>query len=369
MRNKKIHWVVPRYHTNMIPWVKALQEAGATVSMDVLIQGKTEDHSLIQPVIWEEGSFSRKLNFLKKNDGVNKPFVFPNVRAYLRYLKKLNPDVVVLRDPSRYFSRMVMLFSLVLSFKLVLYNQAPLFRRTNILRRLMVHVINVLFRAKWITPVMGNQHKGFKPLPRHYFVPFAADWIGRKQNYHRDTWRILGIGKFERRKEQLTLLKALIRLTGDIPHWHLTWVGELSNEQHQVWYEEIMRFIHENKLHNKVTLVTNQPPFVMSTFYTNADVMVLPSRNEPASISVIEALGHGLPVICSHENGTACYIVDGSNGAVFKAGDEELLALALGKIHAKLKNLHAEFEKEIAETSQKMIDPKLFLAQFSKIIR
>ena len=54
---------------------------------------------------------------------------------------------------------------------------------------------------------------------------------------------------------------------------------------------------------------------------------------------------------------------------VFAGSAEELLALALRKIHAKLKNLHAEFEKEIAETSQKMIDPKLFLAQFSKIIR
>lgn len=352
----------------MVPWVKALQEAGATVSMDVLVHGKTEDHSLLQPVLWEEGRFSCMLNALKKNKGVNKPYVFPNIIEYWRYLKQLNPDVVVVRDPSRYFSRLVMLLSLVMPFRLVLYNQAPLFRKTSIFRRWMVHVINVFFKANWMTPVMGLQDHGFKPLPRHYFVPFAAEWVGRQQKQREGTWKILGIGKFERRKEQLTLLKALVRLSGSIPHWHLTWVGELSNEQHQAWYEEIVRFIHDNKIHNKVELVTNQPPSDMASFYTPADVMVLPSRNEPASVSVIEALAHGLPVICSHENGTACYLVNGYNGAVFKAGDEIALASALENILIKLSNAHADFNKKIAETSQKMIDYKLFLAQFSKVV-
>jgi glycosyltransferase involved in cell wall biosynthesis len=352
----------------MIPWVKALQEAGAKVSMDVLVQGKTEDHSLLQPVHWDEGRFSRVLSTFKKSKGVNKPYVFPNVLPYWRYLKQLNPDIVVVRDPSRYFSRLVMLFSLFLPFRLVLYNQAPLLRSTSIHRRLMVRIINFCFRANWMTPVMGDQFKGFKPLPGHYFVPFAAEWIGRQPKHREETWKILGIGKFERRKEQLTLLKALVRLNSIIPNWHLTWVGELSNESHQAWYEEIVRFIDENKLFEKVKFVTNQPPSDMSVFYSLADVMVLPSRNEPASVSVIEALAHGLPVICSHENGTACYIIEGKNGAVFKAGDEESLVAALEKIYAKLNQHPTDFQKEIADTSQEMINPKLFLAQFSKLI-
>ena len=38
-------------------------------------------------------------------------------------------------------------------------------------------------------------------------------------------------------------------------------------------------------------------------------------------MSVLEAMAHSLPVICSDSNGTQCYIRPGENGYVFGTDD------------------------------------------------
>ena len=51
----------------------------------------------------------------------------------------------------------------------------------------------------------------------------------------------------------------------------------------------------------------------------------MPSIEEAASISQIEAMAHGLPVICSDDNGTAHYVKHGVNGFVVKADKESMI--------------------------------------------
>ena len=57
----------------------------------------------------------------------------------------------------------------------------------------------------------------------------------------------------------------------------------------------------------------------MSTRRTTSSF--LPSSDEPAAVSHLEAMSHSLPVICSDSNGTRCYIRQGENGYVFRTGD------------------------------------------------
>jgi glycosyltransferase involved in cell wall biosynthesis len=42
-------------------------------------------------------------------------------------------------------------------------------------------------------------------------------------------------------------------------------------------------------------------------------------------VSNLEAMAHGLPVICSDTNGTACYTRPGLDGFLFRDNDEESL--------------------------------------------
>jgi glycosyltransferase involved in cell wall biosynthesis len=67
----------------------------------------------------------------------------------------------------------------------------------------------------------------------------------------------------------------------------------------------------------------------MKEQYHWADLYVLPSANEPAAVSILEAMSFGLPVICSDQNGTKCYVVEGGNGFVFRSGDVQSLSSIL----------------------------------------
>ncbi len=63
--------------------------------------------------------------------------------------------------------------------------------------------------------------------------------------------------------------------------------------------------------------------------YAAADVFVLPSREEPFGVVVMEAMAAGMPVVVSDRVGCASDLVDPSCGAVFPAGDVEQLAAAM----------------------------------------
>ena len=49
----------------------------------------------------------------------------------------------------------------------------------------------------------------------------------------------------------------------------------------------------------------------------------MPSINEPASISVLESLGQGTPVICGNNNGTNFYIKNKYNGFIFDQNNKK----------------------------------------------
>ena len=43
-------------------------------------------------------------------------------------------------------------------------------------------------------------------------------------------------------------------------------------------------------------------------YYRNHHLFLLPAANEPASISLLEAIGYSMPVICSDTCGTQFYV-------------------------------------------------------------
>ena len=61
----------------------------------------------------------------------------------------------------------------------------------------------------------------------------------------------------------------------------------------------------------------------MEEEYLRADLFVIPSTREMASISQIEAMSYSLPVICSDSNGSACYVEHGVTGYLFRDCDKE----------------------------------------------
>ena len=68
-------------------------------------------------------------------------------------------------------------------------------------------------------------------------------------------------------------------------------------------------------------------------FYREADFFVLPTRHDPCSLVVLEALAMGVPVISTVFNGACEIMRDGREGFVLKdPGDVALLAVAMSKL-------------------------------------
>ncbi len=73
-----------------------------------------------------------------------------------------------------------------------------------------------------------------------------------------------------------------------------------------------------------------QAPEDLPQLFSQADVMVLPSRHDGWGVVVNQALGAGLALICSDAVGAAHDLIeDGVNGVTFRSGDGESLVAAM----------------------------------------
>lgn len=166
-------------------------------------------------------------------------------------------------------------------------------------------------------------------------MPFVAE-PGRapeeRTYFADDAIHILCIGKYEIRKHHLLLLQAVEeliaehkagatdkRIFGEIK---LTLIGEATNHFQKEYCEQVRRYVSEHHMEDIVTVKTNVPRDRMEAEYLAADVYVIPSTREMASVSQLEAMSYSLPVICSDTNGTACYVEDGVTGYQFKDCDQ-----------------------------------------------
>jgi glycosyltransferase involved in cell wall biosynthesis len=312
----RILFVAPRYHTNQLPFVRVLLERGHEVVFDVVRIGASEDHSLVRPNLMQTALGGR--------------FRLGKLLGYRRRLKILEPDVVVVKglpDPlSRPFAATAAISARLAGIPVVFYTQTPVHRPYSTRRDLTQRFLMGAFAATRYSPVEGDPRHRRVHRDYHY-LPFAADVpIVDKSTWYRDGFvDILTIGKFVERKNHLLMIRAFseVRQTLDL---RLTIVGEVSSPSHEQHHAEVMEAIRANGIADSVTVMTNLGHGELLRTYAHHDLFVLPSRSEPAAVSILEAMACGLPVICSSTNGTRCYIEPGRNGLIFTSDDQRDLA-------------------------------------------
>ncbi|RLI95794.1 MAG: hypothetical protein DRO99_05355 [Candidatus Aenigmatarchaeota archaeon] len=82
-------------------------------------------------------------------------------------------------------------------------------------------------------------------------------------------------------------------------------------------------------------------------YYASADIFVTASTVETEGIVLLEAMASGVPAVGA-DSGAIPEIIDGSNGALFKAGDPESMADAILKISGKRR----EFARNALQSSK-----------------
>ena len=338
----KFLYVAPRYHTNQMDIMKGLTENGHEVRFISHYAAIIEDYSCVTPVVLGYSRLYKIIDFLyvrviHRKDPTAIVFKiqhgFPPLRLLKRMICDFAPELVILRERSVY-SMAAYRICKKKGYPCILYNQNPLWSepaRTDLRHRLVDHMTPALR----MTPVMGEKKPGMTVKENDYFVPFVVNPQRAPEErtyFEGGRIHILCIGKYEIRKHHLELLRAAKQLR-DKYEIHVTLVGEATNRFQKEYCERVKDYVREHRMESLVTVKTNVPKRDMEREYLAADLYVIPSTLEMASVSQLEAMSYSLPVICSDKNGTACYVENGVTGFWFRDCDEADL---LSKLDAML---------------------------------
>lgn len=323
----KFLFIAPRYHTNQIGIIRNLMKKKHKVFFNSLYKGRIEDHSLLKPFYLPQSNLSKIIEFLLKTK-FTKIFFFPKIYQCFKTYKKIKPDIAIIRFYGRintYLSALILKF---LGTKIIFYEQAPNdfshLKEKKIklfLKILELKLQSFIFDSKWMTPLKKNNFF-FKNT---FFLPFIVDVKKRKKS--KKNFKILIISKFQKRKSIYFALKSLSFLSKKYK-FKVTIIGEVSTREHREYYLKCKNFINQNDLRNVVKLITNLKHDRIYDYYKNHHLFLLPAANEPASVSLLEAIGYSMPVICSDTCGTQFYVTK-KFGKIFKSNQIKSLTNAI----------------------------------------
>ncbi len=198
-------------------------------------------------------------------------------------------------------------------------------------------------RTKAAAARLGTNTKKFKPAPSKEKAKTAAG-ISPKT-------KVIGYcGRIAREKGIPTLLKAFIKVNKEDPETMLLIVGSGVKD-----VEDMLR-------KSKNVIVTGSTDNVVP-YLQAMDVYVLPSLTETTSISTLEAMSCGNPVIVTPVGYAQKYVKEGRNGMFFPKGNADALAK---KIKILLGN--EKMRKEMGAEARKTVEKDFRWADTAKAI-
>lgn len=339
----KVLYMSHRYHTNQTTIMKGWIENGHEVKFISQYAGKVEDYAYVKPDIIGYSKLFKILdylyvNLLKKNDpsaiDMKLKCGIPPMIKLAKYIKTFRPDVAILRERSMYT---ICINAVCKHYKIptILYNQTPAWEEPN--EKDGAHKLVWKLTPKYrITPVdvVGIDYTGLVRDETAYLAPFLMEpqVSPEEKTYFADDYiNVFCIGKYQKRKNLQMMIEAVEEL---LPKYRLRLViaGEMSNRFHKEYYQKVSSYVEKHKLENAVTLLTNLDRKAVEKEYKKADIFVLPSTDEPAAVSHLEAMAYSLPAISGSNNGTANYIKNGITGYVFDDNNKEDLKKKMEKI-------------------------------------
>ncbi len=331
--NMKVLYMSHRYHTNQNTIMKGWKENGHEICFISQFAGKIEDYTYVKPIVLGYGALFRAFDwfyinvlFRKKSNAIDMKLKcgWPPIRKMVKIIREFQPDVAIIRERSIYSICMTAICRYY-HIPTILYNLSPVwdFKFKDDLAHKLVWKLTPKYR---MTPVdvVGISYDGKKKDENSFWAPFLMEpqlSYNERKYFQNDRINLFCIGKYQERKNLWMMVYAVERLGKKYP-LHLTITGELSNHFHQEYYDKITGYVKEHGMENQVSFYTNLNKKRVMEEYANADLYVIPSTGEPASITVIEGMAFSIPVISGSDNGSANYIENGKTGYVFEDCDQ-----------------------------------------------
>ncbi len=370
----KFLFAAHRFHTNLYYRAKVLRDAEHEVKVVVLYKGKSEFYKNIHIQQVNLSSFSKALikiiYFFKKThlkSNLELRLQSPG-KEFKQILKSYKPDVILLKAYQNALALKTLIIAKKYGIKVLMLTQTPYdhIKSSKFLFKLNIKLFRFLKVYAYITPIKINyevfRNAGIKNV---YYLPFV--FPPQKINFeqkNKDVIKILSVGKFQKRKDQMLLLKVFSQLSKESYNIKLCLIGEVANSK---YIKSLQNFIEENQLSEDVCIKTNMPYDKITGEYKKYDVFVLPAYNEPAAYSPVEAFANGLPVICSDDNGTKCYIEEGKNGYIFEAKNMNDLKEKIKLLISEKETLR-EMQKNALYSAKENHNPEDFADKILRIL-
>ncbi|MTJ11424.1 glycosyltransferase family 4 protein [Anabaena sp. UHCC 0187] len=190
------------------------------------------------------------------------------------------------------------------------------------LQKYLASVLNNCYGIAAIgTQAQQDYQQRFRDKPI-FNIPYYCDLTPFSQNLPqrpRNPVTILFCGQMIARKGVDILLQAFNNLIQSGYNANLLLVGREAE------LPQLLEKLPE-QTRQKIEYAGFQPPENLPKFFHQADLFVLPSRYDGWGVVVNQAIGAGLPVICSDGVGSAYDLINrGENGDLFPIGDTQAL--------------------------------------------
>lgn len=155
------------------------------------------------------------------------------------------------------------------------------------------------------------------------FSPVEKAKARQITNLPQNDFILLYIGRLEWRKGIGTLINAVNLLKEDIPNIQLAVVGgkiygKQKNLKDVQEYGRLLQKIEEQGIKDKIKFTGRIDHGRLPSFYSSADIFIIPSYYEPFGLVALEAMASSVPVIASNVGGLKTIIKDGENGLLFE---------------------------------------------------
>jgi len=206
-------------------------------------------------------------------------------------------------------------------------------------------------RAKVITILNGIDLQRFESAdPRAFRRELGVD---------RGALLLGTVGRLVPVKNQSLLLRAFARLREKEKKAHLVIVGdgpEGAALQREAVRLKLQRWVHFTGSRRDI-------PQILASL----DLFVLPSLSEGLSLTLLEAMAAGRPVVATRVGGNPEVIEDGHNGLLVTSDDVEELAAALQRLASKRKTLAAGLAKQGRRTVAEKFSLEAMVRAYEKI--